>query len=67
MTYGTLRRLYAGGALSAYVVSSDEGPHRKYYALTDVGRALLEESAKTWQSFTDAMERLLDHGEGGSQ
>ena len=31
--YGTLRRLYAGGALTTYVVPSDEGPHRKYYAL----------------------------------
>ncbi len=30
--YGTLRRLYASGALTSYVVPSDEGPHRKYYA-----------------------------------
>jgi len=65
--YGTLRRLYAGGAVSSYVVSSDEGPHRKYYSLTDVGRALFEESAKTWRSFTDAMGRLLDLEDGGSQ
>ena len=28
--YGTLRRLYSAGALSSYVVPSDEGPHRKY-------------------------------------
>ncbi|MET0642424.1 MAG: PadR family transcriptional regulator, partial [Jiangellaceae bacterium] len=31
--YGTLRRLYNAGALTTYVVPSDEGPHRKYYAL----------------------------------
>jgi PadR family transcriptional regulator PadR len=31
--YGTLRHLYAAGALTTYVVPSDEGPHRKYYAL----------------------------------
>src|SRR6478735_8104331 len=31
--YGTLRRLYAAGALTSYVVPSDEGPHRKYYAI----------------------------------
>jgi len=65
--YGTLRRLYAGGALSSYVVPSDEGPHRKYYALTDAGLALLEESAKTWRSFTEAMDRLLEFEEGGSR
>src|SRR5699024_9057760 len=31
--YGTLRRLFQAGALSSYVVPSDEGPHRKYYAV----------------------------------
>ena len=27
--YGTLRLLYQAGALNAYVVPPDEGPHRK--------------------------------------
>lgn len=57
--YGTLRRLYAGGHLTSYVVPSEEGPHRKYYSLNDAGRALLVESAKTWRSFTEAMNALL--------
>ena len=57
--YGTLRRLYAGGHLTSYVVPSEEGPHRKYYSLNDAGRALLAESAKTWRSFADAMNALL--------
>ena len=30
--YGTLRRLYGAGLLTSYVVPSEEGPHRKYYA-----------------------------------
>jgi PadR family transcriptional regulator, regulatory protein PadR len=41
------------------VVPSEEGPHRKYYAVNDAGRALLASSAKTWRSFTDAMDALL--------
>jgi PadR family transcriptional regulator, regulatory protein PadR len=57
--YGTLRRLYAGGHLTSYVVPSEEGPNRKYYAVNDAGRALLAESTKTWRSFTDAMQDLL--------
>src|SRR6266508_6507674 len=57
--YGTLRRLYAGGHLTSYVVPSEEGPHRKYYALNDAGRALLASSTKTWRSFIGAMEDLL--------
>ena len=31
--YGTLRRLYTAGALTSYVVPSEEGPHRKYYGI----------------------------------
>jgi len=57
--YGTLRRLYQGGNLTTYVVPSAEGPHRKYYALNDAGRALLERSVKTWHGFAAALEQLL--------
>ena len=58
--YGTLRRLYQHGALTSYVVPSEEGPHRKYYAINDVGRTLLEESTKTWRTFEEAVDRVLD-------
>lgn len=57
--YGTLRRLYAGGSLSSYVVPSDSGPHRKYYSLTPAGRDVLDRSAKTWTGFADTMAALL--------
>lgn len=57
--YGTLRRLYRAGALTSYVVPSEEGPHRKYYGINAVGRDRLAESAKTWASFTQAMNALL--------
>jgi PadR family transcriptional regulator, regulatory protein PadR len=58
--YGTLRRLYAGGSLTSYVVPSEEGPHRKYYALNTRGRDQLRASAEQFQSFTDTMTKLLD-------
>ena len=57
--YGTLRRLYSSGHLTSYVVPSDEGPHRKYYAINDAGRTLLERSAKEWSMFADTMHRVL--------
>ncbi len=60
--YGTLRRLYLAGALTSYVVPSDEGPHRKYYGLGDAGRDRLEGDAKTWRGFADTMAHLLDTG-----
>jgi PadR family transcriptional regulator PadR len=57
--YGTLRRLFKAGALTSYVVPSEEGPHRKYYGLNDTGRATLARSAKTWGTFAQTMNALL--------
>lgn len=57
--YGTLRRLYASGALTSYVVPSDEGPHRKYYGINPQGRALLEAQRADWRRFTDTLTSLL--------
>jgi PadR family transcriptional regulator PadR len=57
--YGTLRRLYAGGALTSYVVPSDEGPHRKYYGVTPHGRAVLEQQVKDWSAFAATVDALV--------
>ena len=58
--YGTLRRLYAAGALTSYVVPSDEGPHRKYYGITPAGRDQLDRQTTDWSAFADAVTALLD-------
>lgn len=57
--YGTLRRLYAAGNLSTYVVPSDEGPHRKYYAINAQGREQLNVQRQIWGSFAQSMTALL--------
>lgn len=57
--YGTLRRLYRSGKLTSYVQPSEEGPHRKYYGLNDAGRDHLEEGTKTWDTFTDTLDAML--------
>jgi PadR family transcriptional regulator PadR len=62
--YGTLRRLYAAGHLTTYVVPSDSGPHRKYYALNASGRDELRRSGKAWHGFASTMEALLDETRG---
>jgi PadR family transcriptional regulator PadR len=58
--YGTLRRLFQAGLLTTYVVPSEEGPHRKYYALNGAGRDQLNRSGKVWRSFASTMDTLLD-------
>jgi PadR family transcriptional regulator PadR len=57
--YGTLRRLYGGGALTSYVVPSDEGPHRRYYGITERGRQQLDEARASWTGFSRALSALL--------
>lgn len=57
--YGTLRRLYRSGALTSYVMPSDEGPHRRYYGITERGLAQLEEARVVWADFSRALTDLL--------
>ncbi|MFL5928100.1 MAG: PadR family transcriptional regulator [Gaiellaceae bacterium] len=58
--YGTLRRLYNAGALTSYVVPSVSGPHRRYYGLTDQGRAQLAEARTVWAEFSSSLTALLE-------
>jgi PadR family transcriptional regulator, regulatory protein PadR len=60
--YGTLRRLFRSGALTSYVVPSDEGPHRRYYGLNETGRDQLDRSRKVWREFAATMQALSDGG-----
>ena len=58
--YGTLRRLYAAGALTSYVVPSESGPHRKYYGITSIGRDQLARQRDDWHAFSSTLDGLLD-------
>ena len=58
--YGTLRRLYSGGALTSYVVASDAGPHRKYYGITPAGIDQLDLQIKAWGEFSQAVTTLVE-------
>ncbi|PQZ89022.1 PadR family transcriptional regulator [Arthrobacter sp. MYb227] len=59
--YGTLRRLYAAGALSTYVVPSEGGPNRKYYAIKAEGIAMFEAQRETWNEFAAVFSTLINH------
>jgi PadR family transcriptional regulator, regulatory protein PadR len=58
--YGTLRRLYRSGALTSYVMPSDEGPHRRYYGITARGRVQLAEAREMWADFSETLTSLLN-------
>jgi PadR family transcriptional regulator PadR len=57
--YGTLRRLYAAGALTSYVVPSEAGPHRKYYGINDQGHALFKTQRDDWHAFATTISTLV--------
>jgi len=58
--YGTLRRLYGAGALTSYVVASEEGPHRKYYGITTAGRDELKRQRDDWRKFSTTITSLIE-------
>jgi PadR family transcriptional regulator PadR len=57
--YGTLRRLFQAGALTSYMVASDEGPNRRYYGLNKSGETLYRRSSATWREFARTLDGLL--------
>jgi PadR family transcriptional regulator PadR len=57
--YPLMRRMQTDGQVEAYLVESSSGPPRKYYRLTDAGRAALETQKAGWTSFTSAVDAIL--------
>lgn len=57
--YVVLKRLKDEDYVSTYLVESQEGPARKYYSLTQTGRAYYEKLYREWQEFVSAVERIL--------
>ena len=57
--YPALSRLEANGLLASRLVRSSSGPARKYYAVTEPGRAELTRGQVAWRELTDAVARVL--------
>lgn len=53
--YPLLTRLKNAGLLSYRWEESTQGPPRKYYGITDTGRAFLIELDGSWQELVDAV------------
>jgi PadR family transcriptional regulator PadR len=65
--YPLLNRLKAEGLVSSQWVEADAGHPRKYYALTDLGRARVRDMAGAWRNFARGLDRLLTPLKGGDQ
>jgi PadR family transcriptional regulator PadR len=57
--YPLLKRLTNEKYTETYLVESNEGPSRKYYKITSLGRKRLKELNDTWSKFTDSVNKYI--------
>ncbi len=57
--YPLLKRLKKEGLLISYLKESQDGPPRKYYKLTDLGKEKKENLVAEWGEFSTGVNNLL--------
>ena len=62
--YPLMKRLKDAGTIDSYIVESQEGPPRKYYRITENGRAELERLTEEWFDFVGSINTLLKGDKG---
>ena len=58
--YPVLRALAAGELLTSRVVPSYAGPPRRYYRITDEGRAVLRQWSDIWRQTRGFVDRFIE-------
>src|SRR5579862_5858624 len=58
--YPVLRALSAGGLLTSRIVPSYAGPPRRYYRITDEGRAVLSQWSDIWRQTRGFVDRFIE-------
>lgn len=61
--YPLLKRLTNEKYFETYLVESNEGPPRKYYKLTELGRKQMKELLKQWNLFSKKVEKFIIRSE----
>ena len=57
--YPILRRLKNDGYLQTYLKESNEGPSRKYYSLTKLGKVKSKEQRQDWKVFVRKINEII--------
>jgi PadR family transcriptional regulator PadR len=57
--YPILRKLRGDGLVTTYLSEVSGGPPRKYYSLTELGRAEFAQAKEEWLLFASTVEKLL--------
>lgn len=60
--YPILRRLTTEKYFETYLKESNEGPPRKYYKMTTLGKFQTEKLLSEWAKFTEDVNFIIKHG-----
>lgn len=58
--YPLLKRLTNEKYFDTYLVESNEGPPRKYYKITNLGREKMEELISSWSLFSESVNKFME-------
>ena len=61
--YPLMRRMQTDGLVDTYLVESPAGPPRKYYRLTQAGKASFASQKAEWAAFSKAVAAILGEAE----
>lgn len=61
--YPLLKRLTNEHYFDTYFVESSEGPLRKYYKITSLGKERLRELTKTWKIFASSVNKFIEESD----
>lgn len=57
--YPILHNLEEQEAIESYEKTADSGRKRKYYHMTEKGKKLLDEKAKEWNAYQEAVQMVM--------
>lgn len=61
--YPLLKRLTNEKYFETYLIESNEGPPRKYYKITTLGKKRARELKKEWHEFTNSISKFIKESE----
>lgn len=57
--YPVLHRMENQGFVKSYRAQAENGKERKYYRITEAGKAQLAEEKREWEIFRNSVERVI--------
>lgn len=58
--YSAFRRLEQSGMIMSYWGDENKGARRRYYSITKLGRAVLQQSREDWREAKKIIDRMID-------